>query len=245
LEDQSSVSELVVARMKELADSRTAWHRGLWQPGTVVLLDEVVEAVLGTWNGSLTSDEAMKDVVRAALEQVKRDPGVGDRSVRDALDSLLRSLMPSGNARSKPTAELQQLLERAIAFAERSRTGYFLRWIEHVRDVGVPAEEVELTARLLVAHLFDEGFHRNHIHGWLMALGQRADLTRVLASGRDMLLEPPREYNFIVGLTRAPAEVRESFGISWLDSNTYIDRFNAASNPKHGYVPVSGVVSRS
>ena len=55
--------------MKELADSRTPWHRGLWQPATVVLLDEVVEAVLGTWNGSLTSDEAMKDIIRVAVDR--------------------------------------------------------------------------------------------------------------------------------------------------------------------------------
>jgi hypothetical protein len=226
--------------MKELADSRTPWHRGLWQPGTVVLLDEVVEAVLGTWNGSLTSDEAMKDVIRAAVEQVKRDPGVGDLSVRDALNSLLNTLMPSGNTRSKPTAELQQSLERAIAFAERSRTGYFLRWTEHVRDGGVTDEGVELTARLLVAHLFDEGFHRNHIHGWLMASGKRADLTNVLTAGRQMLLKPPREYEFIVGLTRTPVEVRESFGDRWLDSDTYIDQFRAATNPEHRPVPREG-----
>src|ERR1700712_1876956 len=82
LGNQSFIDELVVARMKELADSRTPWHRGLWQPGTVVLLDEVVEAVLGTWNGSLTSDEAMKDIIRVAVEQARRDPGVGDLSVR-------------------------------------------------------------------------------------------------------------------------------------------------------------------
>ena len=240
MENQSSVSELVVARMKELADSRTPWHRGLWQPGTVVLLDEVVEAVLGTWNGSLTSDEAMKDVIRAAIDQVKRDPGVGDLSVRQALDALLKSLLPSGNTRSKATAELQQTLERAIAFAERSRTGYFLRWIEYVRDDGLTADEVELAARLLVAHLFDEGFHRNHIHGWLMSSGKRADLSTVLDVGREMLLKPPREYEFIVGLTRAPAEVRESFGDRWLDSDTYLDRFRAAANPQRRPVPREG-----
>jgi hypothetical protein len=226
--------------MKELADSRTPWHRGLWQPGTVVLLDEVVEAVLGTWNGSLTSDEAMKDVIRAAIEQVRRDPGVGDISVRDALNSLLNSLLPSGNTRSKPTAELQQSLERTIAFIERCRTGYFLRWIEHERDGGVTAEEVELTARLLVAHLFDEGFHRNHVHGWLMAADKRSDLSAVLSKAREMLLQPPREYEFMVGLTRAPAEVRESFGDLWLDSETYTDRFRAAANFRRRPVPREG-----
>jgi hypothetical protein len=240
LGNQSSVSELVVARMKELADSRTPWHRGLWQPGTVVLLDEVVEVVLGTWNGSITSDEAMKDVIRAALAQASRDPGVGDRSVRDALNSLLNALLPSGNSRTKPTPELQQLLERTIAFTERIRTGYFLRWVQHVQSDAVTDEEVELTARLLVAHLFDEGFHRNHVHGWLMASGNGADLTDLLKVGRDMLLKPPRDYEFIVGLTRAPLEVRESFGDRWMDSDSYIDQFRSATNPERRPIPREG-----
>lgn len=229
-----------MARMKELADSRTAWHRGLWQPGTVVLLDEVVEAVLSTWNGSLTSDEAMKDVIRVAVDQVGRDPGVGDASVQEALLSLLASLTPSGNTRSKPSAELQQLLERASEFADRSRSGYFARWIKHVEDVGITSNEVELTARLLVAHLFDEGFHRNHIHGWLSALDRKAELPKVLSAGRDMLLEPRREYNFFVGLTRAPAEVRESFREAWSDSEIYRQQFAAAINPKRRPVPRVG-----
>ena len=226
--------------MKELADSRTPWHRGLWQPGTVVLLDEVIEAVRGTWGGSLASDEAMKDVIRTAAEQVKRDPGVGDSSVREAVNSLLNDLLPAGNAKTKPSAELHQLLDRVIAFTDRSRTGYFLRWIEHVRGGEVTSETVELTARLLVAHLFDEGFHRNHIHGWLMASGNSAELAKVLLAGREMLLKQPREYEFIVGLTRAPEAVRESFGDRWLDSDTYIDRFRAATNPQRRPVPREG-----
>ena len=240
LGNQSTTGQLVVARMKELADSRTPWHRGLWQPGTIVLLDEVVEAVHATWNGSLTSDEAMKDVIRGALEQVKRDPGVGDQSVREELDSLLRVLLPVGNTRSKATAELQQSLERAAAFTERCRTGYFLRWIEYVRNGGVTVEEVELTARLLVAHLFDEGFHRNHIHGWLTATSARTELSDLLNKAREMLLKPPHEYEFVVGLMRAPAEVRESFGDSWLDSDAYVELFRATGNPRHRPVPREG-----
>lgn len=226
--------------MKELADSRTAWHRGLWQPGSIVLLDEVVEAVLATWDGSLTSDEAMKDVIRVAIAQVKRDPGIGDESVGAELERLLNALAPSGNSRSKPTPELQQLLARVAAFAERCRTGYFLRWIAHVEAGKVTTESVELTARLLTAHLLDEGFHRNHIHGWLLAQGRRADLAKTLTKGREMLLEPHRTFTFTVGLLRAPSEVRESLGSAWLDAETYIERFKAASNPKSRPIPREG-----
>ncbi len=241
MENQSTTGTLVLARMKELADGRTAWHRGLWQPGTLVLLDEVVEAVRATWNGSLTSDDAMKDIIGVAVQQIKRDPGVGDSSVQASIEHVLSSLVPAGNTRSKPTAELQQSLERAAAFAERSRTGYFLRWIEQVRSAGVTSEQVELTARLLVAHLFDEGFHRNHVHGWLSALSSKgAGLPEVLSQGRDMLLEPNRTFVFYIGFTRAPVELRASFGDSWLDSDSYLERFKSASNSGNRPVPREG-----
>lgn len=226
--------------MKELADGRTTWHRGLWQPGTLVLLDEVVEAVQATWNGSLISDDAMRDVINTAIEQVTRDPGVGDESVRSSVVELLKALLPAGNTKSKPTAGLQQTLERAVAFADRCRTGYMLRWVEYVDQNDVPLAEVELSARLLVAHLFDEGFHRNHIHGWLSAQPQRSDLPTVLRKARDMLLEPRRSFKFCVSFTRAPAEVRRSFGDDWLDSDTYIQRFRAATNPNRRPVPREG-----
>ncbi|AQX81790.1 hypothetical protein BWO91_19160 [Plantibacter flavus] len=230
----------MLARMRELADSRTAWHRGLWQPGTLVLLDEVIEAVLATWDGSLTSDEAMKDIINTTMTQVLRDPGVGDQTVREALHELLRQLRPSGNAKSKPTPDLQQLLDRTVALAARSRTGYVLRWIEHVESVGIAPEQVELASRLLVAHLLDEGFHRNHVHGWLVAQGRKVELAAVLRRGREMLVQSRRTFTFCVGVVRAPLEVREALKEHWLDSDTYTKRFRAANNPKRRPVPRAG-----
>jgi hypothetical protein len=240
MKDQESIGALVLARMKELADSRTAWHRALWQPGTLVLLDEVVEAVRATWDGSLTTDEGMKDVITVTRGQVSRDPGIGDASVRQHLDALLGSLLPAGNARSKPTAELQEVLERTSEFTHRCRTGYFLRWIEYARAGLITKDDVELAARLLVSHLLDEGFHRNHVHGWLQAQKAAADLPTVLAKGRDMLLEAPRTFHFLVGVTRAPAEVAEAFGESWVPSETYVERFREVRRPHDRQAPRAG-----
>ena len=240
MKTQPEVGDLVLGRMKELADGRTAWHRALWQPGTIVLLDEVTEAVRATWDGSLASDDAMKDVITVTRAQVKRDPGVGDPSVRDRLDELLASLLPAGNTKAKPTADLQQALERVVAFTDRCRTGYFLRWVDRARAKSIAAEEVELAARLLISHLLDEGFHRNHIHGWLHAVKPRTALDKVLSKGREMLLEAPREFDFLVGVTRAPAEVVEAFEPNWVSSDAFIERFRDAANPQSRPVPREG-----
>lgn len=226
--------------MKELADGRTAWHRALWQPGTMVLLDEVAEAVTATWDGSLTSDDAMKDVIGVTRSQVARDPGVGDQSVRSHLDDLLASLLPAGNARSKPTADLQQALERTVAFTDRCRTGYLLRWVEHARTNSITTGDVELAARLLVSHLLDEGFHRNHIHGWLHAVKPRTSLDKVLSKGREMLLDEPRTFDFLVGVTRAPTEVMEAFEPDWVPSDVFVAQFKEATNPQNRPVPREG-----
>ncbi|MDF2994033.1 MAG: Integrase, catalytic region [Microbacterium sp.] len=228
--------------MKELADARTAWHRGLWQPGTLVLLDEVAEAVQATWNGSIASDEAMKDVITVAESQLRRDPGVGDSSVRDKLGELLAALKPAGSTRSKPTVEAQGTLAQTIAFTDRCRTGYILRWKEHVDTEGISPVDVELSARLLVAHFFDEGFHRNHVHGWLTSElhDTRKELSTVLSRGREMLLQPTRRFDFCVGVVRAPQEVKESFGDRWLDSETYLELFKSANNANGRATPRAG-----
>lgn len=217
--------------MKELADNRTPWHRGLWQPGSVVLIAEVREAVEATWQGALTSDEAMRDVIDGAIRQISRDPGLGSEAVRTQLTDLLKQLKPVGNAKSKATPETQQILDRVAAYIDRCRSNYMLRWIEHIDGPGIAADEVELASRLLVAHLLDEGFHRSHVHGWLRSVAPSWSLSKTISKGREMLLDNPREFKFLVSLIRAPREIAEAFGEKWKTGQEYIDALATSANP--------------
>lgn len=237
---QEQTDALVVARMKELADNRTPWHRALWQPGTIVMLSEVREAVEATWAGALTSDDAMRDVIAGAIRQVERDPGIGTVEVRGQLSALLKELLPGGGSKSKPTADLQKTLDRVTAYVERCRTGYLLRWIEHVASPGIGPDDLEGTARLLVSHLVDEGLDRGHIHGWLTNVAREIALSEIVSRAREMLLQAPRTFNFMVSVVKAPKEFGEAFGDNWRTGEEFVEAFRLATNPKNVPVPRVG-----
>jgi hypothetical protein len=237
---QGDVDVLILARMKELADGRTPWHRGLWQPGTIVLLSEVEEAVQATWAGSLTKPDAMKDIIDVAQRQLSRDPGLGGSDVQQSIVELLTKLKPVGNASAKATPELQRALDRVSAYIDRCRTGYMLRWIEHVDAKKISPDEVELAARLIVSHLLDEGFHRSHIHGWLTKLPVEWTLSQALTRAREMLLQETREFTFVVSIAKAPGEVGDAFGEKWLPGEDFLEAFRGAVNSKQFAVPRLG-----
>ncbi|TPW78091.1 hypothetical protein [Schumannella soli] len=206
----------------------------------MVLLQEVREAVEATWSGALTSDEAMKDVIAGAKRQASRDRGLGDQKARELLVALLDQLLPVGKERSKSSAALQQILDRISTLIDRSRAGYFQRWIELVGAEGVAATEVEVIARLLVAHLTDEGLHRSHLHGWLSNLPEDAPLGEVLQEGRQMLLEPPRQFTFLVSVVSAHKDVRASMKELWREADDYLRAFEQSANPKKIATPRLG-----
>lgn len=218
---------MILARMRELADNRTPWHRALWQSGSIVMIAEVSEAVEATWSGAIASDEAMRDVIQATTRQVKRDPGLGTDEVRAQLVGLLDQLKTVG--KTKPTAENYRTLSRVSAYVERCRTNYMLRWIEYNDNVKVEPEDIEVTARMLVAHLIDEGFHRSHVHGWLSNVDKSWTLSQVVAKAREMLLEAPKEFRFLISFVKAPKEVSEAFGADWRPGDEFVAAYEATT----------------
>lgn len=204
------------------------------------MLSEVREAVEATWSGAITSDEAMRDVVHGAMRQIARDPGLGTEEVRGQLTTLLKDLLPPGASKSKPTPALQQTLDRVSAFLERCRTGYVLRWNEHIVNPGIEPEDVEMSARLIISHMLNEGFHRGHIHGWLTNLPPDWKLPRVMVRAREMLLEEPREFRFLVGVVRAPHEFAEAFEGDWQTGEEFVKAFRGATSPKQVQAPRAG-----
>lgn len=218
--------------MKELADGRTSWHRALWQAGSVVLVQEVIEATEATWSGTITSDEAMRDVIRNAREQLRRDQGAGSSERRTELDTLISALEPAKNAKARPSAAGHRDLDQIRDHLASMRRGYLDRWFDHLDGTALAGSEVELTARLIVSHLIDEGLHRSHIHGWLTNLEPNASLMEVVDAGRSMLLEEERTFEFLVGVQRADADVVDGFGVRWRDTATYLAAFDLISDPR-------------
>ncbi|MFJ4297397.1 hypothetical protein [Curtobacterium sp. NPDC089689] len=210
-------------------------------------MQEVLEATEATWAGTITSDEAMRDVIQSAREQLRRDAGAGSPERRGDLDQLIASLEPTKNAKARSTPAGSRDLDQIRDHLASIRRGYLDRWCEHLAAAAVDEDEVELAARLIVAHLIDEGLHRSHIHGWLTNLDDEATLLDVIQAARTMLLEDARVFDFLVEVHRADADVVESFGDRWRDSDTFLNAFDdvgdtRATRPRAGAGAVSWTV---
>ena len=110
---------LVIARLLDYFGRRTNWQRRLWNPGTVTVLQETLEAVDLLAEGRLLQ-RTVTELARVARRRAGPDLGVGPPAVRSALNSTLEKLQ---NSPESPVArhQLDQLLA-SIA------TDYLARW---------------------------------------------------------------------------------------------------------------------
>lgn len=221
---QADSSQLVLARMKELVDNQTSWHRALWQVGTTVAIREVAEAATATWSGNIPSPDALRDVQASTGRQALRDAGLGPASVREAYVKAISGL-PLKQTPSAPAdrAAVEQLAQRAC-------DGYLLRWADHVAAGALTSDEIEVAARLSVAHLLDEGFHKSHIHGWLTNTAASEPLEAVLRKGHDMLQMGYREFELLLPVTKVDAKVAPHLQALSIDPDEYVAAFEGAVN---------------
>lgn len=210
--------------MKELVDNQTSWHRALWQIGTTVALEEVAEAAAGTWSGALTSPEALQDLKASATQQLRRDPGLGAGQVRESFIESVEALP------AKQTPGSLTLLASVQQLAIRARSEYLLGWAAHVEAGNLNADEVEIAARLSIAHLLDEGFHKSHIHGWLTNTGPDDRLEDVLRRGHEMIQGGHREFLLLLPVTKVDPKVAPHIASQTISSEEYETAFIGAVN---------------
>ena len=82
---------LVMARLLDYFGRRTDWQRRLWNPGTVTVLQETVEAVDLLHSGHLR-ERTVTGLAATAQRRAGPDRGVGPPAVRSALTAVLHSL---------------------------------------------------------------------------------------------------------------------------------------------------------
>ncbi|MFI5908739.1 hypothetical protein [Dactylosporangium sp. NPDC051541] len=148
----------VVQRMLEMCHPATPWWRRLWQPGTVLLARELLEVS----DSSKAAGEHARDTLLVQLrERAMRDPGCGPAVQR----STVRDLLPSKSSSIVKPGHGWALLEQYTAGLA---AGYLANWADCLRPgSSPPAVSAEQAARLLVAHLLDEGCSEKFVHRWL------------------------------------------------------------------------------
>ncbi|NMO49619.1 hypothetical protein HH310_00170 [Actinoplanes sp. TBRC 11911] len=214
-----NVEMMLKRRLLELFDRRTSWNRSLWQVGTNLALQEVLEYADGYRSGTV-SDEGLRHVTASAAVLTRRDIGLGSDEVRDKIEALLRATharkTSAGLASTTNADELREL-------ARRTQTRYLESWAE-VADQGlITPSLIEMVARSVAAHLLDAQFSANHLHGWLLSTldkHREISVSELFSQAHKMWEQTPTPYTVIVPFHKLPAEVTSAAGddfVSWSD----------------------------
>lgn len=150
-------TELVIARLLDYFGHRTPWHRRLWNPGTVTLLKETLEAA-DLYNSNHLRKKAVEDLAKTAAYRAGPDLGVGPKSVKSSLTEILKEVRQRPGDRVV-RHQLKYLLTRI-------EQNYLGRWSDILSEnpTELPPEQ---SSRLLAGHLLGLGFSYENLHRWV------------------------------------------------------------------------------
>lgn len=144
-------SQLVVARLLEFFADKSAWFRGLWDVGPVLLLDEALEAARASPTGELF--HKAEDWTGSGYAE---DPGIAPRE-RNLLRPLLQSRLHMRGGELPAVERIARTIESA----------YLLNWAQWLKTADPSKLNAERIARAVASHLLDRGFSPDFLHRWL------------------------------------------------------------------------------
>ena len=191
----------VLARLLDFFSDRTAWQRTLWSSGTVLSLNELLEASDQVAAG-VVGQAAMAHYAHCIEIAALRDFGVGDESRRRLLGSLLRT-----DDRNKTLAAYGLQYKTIEQLIPEVTSEYLKRWSDALTTSPQSAKP-ERAARSIAAHLIDCGFHPQFLHKWWTYKAKYEPGTKTLAellSEADALASvPPKAYEALLVFEQAP-----------------------------------------
>jgi len=204
--------QLIAARLVELLDPGTAWHRALWCLGIVLTLREILEAAEAHRAGIL-SDVSVERLGIIALRLAGKDAGVRNDEKRGLAAAL------------KGAPRFEGLAYHTVAhLANRIEADYLPRWA--IALDASPGPQVERAARSIAAHLLDRGFSGAFLHTWWthrlykdtapLTLG---DLCRLAHD--QLATRPSSEYEVLVAFRKAPRSA-SGYPTGWLRADALV-----------------------
>ena len=198
-----------MARLLDYFGRRTNWQRRLWNPGTVTVLRETLEAVDLLASGHRAA--TVQELARLAQRRAGPDCGLGPAAVRSALTATLHKLQ---EAPSNPIARHQ--LDHLLA---DTTTDYLARW-RRVLSSDPEALAPEAASRTLAGHLLGLGFSPDYLHRWATWLAKRRDpvsMAEVFGEAEDVARRQPRRWDVLVPFI-ALARYSQQMPPEWLDT---------------------------
>ena len=208
--DGQNAPNLVLARLLDYFGRRTNWQRRLWNPGTVTVLRETLEAVDLLASGHLRP-QTVSELARTAQRRSGPDLGLGSPATRSALTATLEELRKSPENRIA-RHQLDHLL-----------TGippdYLARWRQILSDEPEKLAPEE-ASRVLAGHLLGLGFSPDHLHRWatwLLRGKNPASLAEVFGKADEVARRQPRPWDVLVPFV-ALEQHGQQMPAEWLDA---------------------------
>ena len=182
------------ARMLDFFGARTSWQRSLWSPGSVLSLEEVLEASQAVQDGIL-AEGALRNLIDYTITLIGPDPGIGPAPRKQALIRALKSPIRMDGAEYNQIKLLLQTIE-----AE-----YLQNWAIALRANTPP--RAERSARYIASFLLDAGFSAPYLHRWMTYRVEHEAGTRSLADILDdavaLVSAPNKTYRVLVAFEAA------------------------------------------
>jgi hypothetical protein len=132
----NTFEQLVCARLFDYFSTRTHWNRSLWNVGTLLALQEVLEASEAQKQGHL-SEPSIRGAVATALSLLHDDPGIGNTLERSVLTELL-----TANGAPRDEVAFRGLEYEAISeIVQTAAPQYLERWATAIESENPPPPE--------------------------------------------------------------------------------------------------------
>ena len=203
---QDPYLEVVVARLLDFFGRETPWPRRLWGVGSLLALEEAVEAAGFCQRGQFLPG-TVGPLFEATGRQVLADEGLGEGPFRD---ELRKQLVGKAILNAQQTRQLEHLVRRA-------RDGYLQRLA--AAAVGANPPTAEAMARAVGSHLLDAGFSGDHLYRWVKSLVYRPDtvtITDLLDDAERVEATQLKHYEVLVPMVRMPS-LQTVASHQWLD----------------------------
>jgi hypothetical protein len=221
----------VVARLLDFFGSGTAWQRRLWDIGTILALDEALEAGQACSEGTLT-EAALKYVCDSLIPLAGQDPGLGSRDDRKVVHLCLKEQI-------RPARHHRHLLEELL---RQLRPEYLAGWAAAL--AGTDRPRPERTARAIASHLLDLGFSQRYLHRWVTYRVKNSTpmtLVDVVQEAHTLANGPIQQFDVLIAFGASPREdVPKPDG--WLDAQAVSQWLVANKSDPRNVRQVGGIL---
>lgn len=186
-------SAALLARLADFfTEEAISWPRRLWDVGSVLALEEILEA--GSWETRGVLSAGAVDWQRNELRRIiGPDVGLGTGELRRELTQTLNGRIPDPSPARRQLAHL----------IEHVRGGYLERWQAALTSANPP--KVERLSRTVASHLLDLGFSRSFLADQVAELRRkRATAEETLSVASELARRKPTEFSVLVGLVAIP-----------------------------------------